>query len=218
MEPKPTNPEPQDEWLTVTEFADQMRVRPVTVRSWITKGQLKATRSGQRKWLIRQSELARMRDGDYRPSGPIALTMERFEERLQSMQDYSQVAIYEWAVAVESSRFAPPDARFATRIRQIAQAASWRAEGVRRDRKGPRFRANPGQDLRGTTISYELRPGGNRPGPRDAWDRFDRIVARLGSALEGDSAKAVAKAFDDLASVLNEIADALDGNDPENRG
>ena len=62
-----TDPEPNphdDPWLTVAEFAQEMRVRPVTVRSWIAKGQLKATRAGQRKWLVRRSELARMLEQD----------------------------------------------------------------------------------------------------------------------------------------------------------
>src|SRR5450755_237854 len=54
-------PNPHDDpWMTVAEFAQEMRVRPVTVRSWIAKGQLKATRAGQRKWLVRRSELARI--------------------------------------------------------------------------------------------------------------------------------------------------------------
>ncbi len=58
---KYTPPDPAaDPWLTVAEFAEATRVRPVTVRSWIAKGQLKATRSGRRKWLIRRSELDRM--------------------------------------------------------------------------------------------------------------------------------------------------------------
>src|SRR5437868_5294395 len=49
-----------DPWLTIAEFAAEMRVRPVNVRSWIAKAQLRATRAGQRKWLVRRSELTRM--------------------------------------------------------------------------------------------------------------------------------------------------------------
>src|SRR5665213_2894882 len=49
-----------DPWMTIAEFAAEMRVRPVTVRAWIAKGQLRATRAGQRKWLVRRSELTRM--------------------------------------------------------------------------------------------------------------------------------------------------------------
>src|ERR1700760_3059908 len=68
-----TDPEPDrgdDPWLTIAEFAAEMRVRPVTVRSWIAKGQLRATRAGQRKWLVRRSELTRMLALDDEPFAP----------------------------------------------------------------------------------------------------------------------------------------------------
>jgi hypothetical protein len=35
----------------------QLRVNPATVRQWVTKGQLKASRAGVRKWIVRRSEL-----------------------------------------------------------------------------------------------------------------------------------------------------------------
>jgi hypothetical protein len=54
------------------------------------------------------------------------------------------------------------------------------------------------------TLSYELRPDGNRPGPREAWERFDRTVARLGSAMEGDLLSAVTGALRDLAAAAAE--------------
>jgi hypothetical protein len=60
------------------------------------------------------------------------------------------------------------------------------------------------------TLSYELRPGGIRPGPKDAWNRFDRVVARLGVAMEGSSASAVAGALTDLASAMNDVAEAIE--------
>ncbi len=142
-----TDPDPDridDPWLTIAEFAAEMRVRPVTVRSWITKGQLRATRGGRRKWLVRYSELTRMLEqgedptavpptsdrsaagrpepGDYPPEvlEQIADSAARVA-REQLDQDYG-FAAYEWEVALEQSRMAPPDARFAARIRQIAEA------------------------------------------------------------------------------------------------
>ncbi len=60
------------------------------------------------------------------------------------------------------------------------------------------------------TLSYELRPGGVRPGPKDAWDRFDRVVARLGTAMQGSSASAVASALGDLATAMNDLANAVE--------
>ena len=49
-----------DPWLTVAEIAEELRVNPATVRLWISKGRLPAKRAGQRKLLIRRSDLDRM--------------------------------------------------------------------------------------------------------------------------------------------------------------
>jgi excisionase family DNA binding protein len=228
-----TEPDPRDDpWLTVAEFAQEMRVRPVTVRAWIAKGQLKATRAGQRKWLVRRSELARMLeqdDGMTAPPPPPALRPAEFlepddrpaemwdrmveqameRERERQERDYAMAA-YEWEIALEQSRMAPPDARFASRIRHIALAASRRAAAIRECMEDPAFVWKPIPDSNGMTLSYELRPGGVRPGPKDAWDRVDRVVTRLGIALEGDSGSAVASALRDLSSAMTGVADAIE--------
>lgn len=225
--------EPADDpWLTIAEFAAEMRVRPVTVRSWIAKGQLRATRAGQRKWLVRRSELTRMLELDDTPSPPpppptrsrvkptdpdasppevLAQTAAAAAaaEREQADQDYA-FAAYEWEIALEQSRMAPPDPRFAHRIRHIAEAASRRAATIRDCMDDPKFVWTPIPGSAGMTLSYELRPGGVRPGPKDAWDRFDRVVARLGSAMEGPSASTVAGALSDLAAAMNDVADAIE--------
>jgi len=49
-----------DPWLTLAEIAAELRVNPATVRLWISRGQLDATRPGRRKLLVRRSELDRM--------------------------------------------------------------------------------------------------------------------------------------------------------------
>ena len=67
-------------------------------------------------------------------------------------------------------------------------------------------------------ISHELRPGGNRPGPPSVWAEFDRAVQRLGIAMEGGLMYNVAWQYRDLAAVMNEIADALLGEDRETKG
>jgi excisionase family DNA binding protein len=217
--------------MTIAEFAEEMRVRPVTVRSWISKGQLRATRGGRRKWLVRRSELTRMLeqgDGSTVVPQPPALSDERpdwddyppevldqmakhaaEDARAQLDQDDAESA-YEWEIALEQSRMAPPDARFASRIRHIAQAAQHRGAVLRECIEDPSFAWSPIPDSRGLTLSYELRPGGNRPGPKDAWDRVDRVVARLAAALEGTSASAAASAFSDLASAMNDVATAIE--------
>jgi excisionase family DNA binding protein len=218
--------------MTIAEFAAEMRVRPVTVRSWIAKGQLRATRAGQRKWLVRRSELTRMLElGDDPSSPPPPPTRPTVEPpdsddyppevlqqtaagaaaaaQEQSDQDYA-FAAYEWEIALEQSRMAPPDPRFAQRIRHIAEAALRRAATIRDCLADPEFVWTPVPGSGGMTLSYELRPGGARPGPKDAWDRFDRVVARLGAAMQGTSASAVAGALSDLAGAMNAVADAIE--------
>ncbi len=228
-EPEPDPPD--DPWMTIAEFADAMRVRPVTVRSWITKGQLRATRAGQRKWLVRHSELGRMLgqagppaavppspvgrverpdSDDYPPEVWEKMAKDAAEfERERLGQDYA-MAGYEWDIALAQSRMAPPDARFAIRIRQIAQAAGGRAAAIRDCLEDSSFVWTPLPDSQALTLSYELRPGGNRPGPKDAWDRVDRTVTRLGKAMEGTLASAVAGAFTDLARAMNDVAEAIE--------
>jgi excisionase family DNA binding protein len=223
---------PDDPWMTVAEFAEAMRMRPVTVRSWITKGQLKATRAGQRKWLVRRSELTRMLEAGDAPSVPLPpvtaledgwqsdatpppesddLAYEQWvERRRERVATDVSVAAYEWEIALEQSRMAPPDARFASRIRHIAEAASARAITIKDCIDEPGFEWKPVSGAAGMTLSYELRPGGNRPGPRDAWDRFDRVVARLGVAMEGPSATAVAGALNALSSAMHDLANSLE--------
>lgn len=223
---------PDDPWMTVAEFAEAMRMRPVTVRSWITKGQLKATRAGQRKWLVRRSELTRMLEAGDTPAvppPPVTASEEGWqsdetpppelddlayeewvERRRQRLATDFSMAAYEWEIALEQSRMAPPDARFASRIRHIAEAASERAITINDSVDEPAFEWRPIPGAAGMTLSYELRPGGNRPGPKDAWDRFDRVVARLGGAMEGSSASAVAGALEDLSSAMRDLADSIE--------
>ena len=51
---------PEDYWLTLAEIAAELRVNPATVRLWIARGRLPATRPGQRKLLVRRSDVDRM--------------------------------------------------------------------------------------------------------------------------------------------------------------
>ena len=231
-----TDREPaEDPWMTIAEFAEELRVRPVTVRSWIGKGKVQATRAGQRKWLLRRSELTRMLRGDGKtnvpspsPSPPAVAEPPRMgtdqtppeilesmahgaeADQRESLEHEYAASSYEWGIALEHSRMAPPDARFPSRIRQIAHAASYHAVALRECMAEERFVWKPVPDSTGMTLSYELRPGGNRPGPEDGWARFDRIVARLGDAMQGPSPGAVARALTDLAGAMTELAEAIE--------
>jgi hypothetical protein len=120
-----------------------------------------------------------------------------------------QMADRRWTAALDASDFAPPDPGFAARIREIADASEQEAAALRlADSTGLGW--NPAPNARRMRLSYELRPGGNRPGPADLWQRFDTAVERLGVAMEGVAVSAVSRAFAQLADVAHELADELE--------
>ncbi len=219
-----------DPWLTLVEIADELRLSPATIRSWIAKGLLDATRSGRRKWLVRRSELDRMlaREGDVhrqratrQPGEP---TLRRWPVDTVSppgsptwtpgdrvdLEDWLGVAQWEWLAAVEQSRMAPPDAWFTGRLRHIADAAVRKAGALALfdDDEPVRWDDEPAADA--PVLSYELRPGGTRPGPSGLWAGFDRRVERLSEAMRIGTAAGQRRALEDLATSLYDIADALD--------
>ena len=63
--------------------------------------------------------------------------------------------------------------------------------------------------LPGGVLSYELRPGANRPGPAELWARFDQAVDELCRAMAEHSVPAEQQALEAVSLVLHEIVDAL---------
>ncbi|MGH2872679.1 MAG: helix-turn-helix domain-containing protein [Solirubrobacteraceae bacterium] len=230
IEPDPVD----DPWLEVTEIAEELRVNPATVRLWIRRGRLKAMRAGQRKLLVRRSELDRMlalidpskappaqprmpeplRPVFSRPlMGQVARARANMDpavigEAIKAMQEAEAV----FDTAVESSDNAPPDAGFPQRIRAVAEASLERGDALSQADLIPGFRWAPVADPDPVIRSHELRPGGNRPGPPVSWKSYDMAVERLSIAVQGNVISLVAHEFREIGWVLNEIADALEQN------
>jgi excisionase family DNA binding protein len=84
---------PEDPWLTIAEIAAELRVNPATVRLWIARGRLPATRPGQRKLLVRRSDVDRMM-GHHgsRSQAPVSLSdrIDALERHVQTL--YAQRA------------------------------------------------------------------------------------------------------------------------------
>jgi hypothetical protein len=202
---------------------------PATIRSWISKGTLRAMRAGQRKWLVRRSELERMLAGadmagpadpaeapDWRAFDTIApphrsphwTNLEAVEH--VSPGGWLGFGESSWRDALRTSAMAPPDRDFIARIRDIADAAARKAaalQSIGNDEPGPWWQRQSG--LPGGFLSYELRPGGNRPGPAKLWARFDGAVDELGRAMAEHSMPAEAQALEKVSLALHEIVDAL---------
>lgn len=120
-----------------------------------------------------------------------------------------RVADQRWKAALEDSDFAPPDPGFPRRVRGIADASEQEAAVLRlADSVGMGWQSAPGAAT--MRLSYELRPGGNRPGPPELWQRFDTAVRTLGEAMEGVATSAVARAFGELSAIARELASELD--------
>lgn len=224
----------EDPWLTLAEIAEELRMSPATIRSWISKGTLRAMRAGQRKWLVRRSELDRMLRGeDFEdappppPDPPVPgwrRPQRRFPDTITSpsagpgqpkeedidAEDWLAVAQWEWLSALRQSEMAPPDAWFPGRLQAIAEAAARKAAALALFPADEVVRWDDEPDAFGLTLSYELRPGGNRPGQPELWVEFDSAVDRLGLAMQAGQAGLLRRSLEQLSVTLHDIADSLD--------
>jgi hypothetical protein len=113
-----------------------------------------------------------------------------------------------WASALEAHQLAPPDAGFAARLAGLAAAAAEQARIY--NAAAPDYEWSPhsaGQP------PHELRPDSGRRGPHGLWQDFDAAVKRLGAATEGRDMLAVARAYDDVAAIAAQLAQAIERED-----
>jgi excisionase family DNA binding protein len=227
-----------DPWLTPTEIAKEIRVNAATIRLWISKGLLPATRAGQRKLLVRRSEVIRLlaekssagavnpyrRSQHPRYAGTaepgVAIrggwstsrmfAREGDPEELLAAAQALQEADRLWDAAQAASDNPPPDPGFRVRVRAFAQACEQQARSLEAAADVPGLVWTPEPDAREMVLSYELRPTATRPGPAALWQRFDSAVKLLGRAKEGVTMSLVAAGYAEVAVVMHEIADALE--------
>jgi hypothetical protein len=114
----------------------------------------------------------------------------------------------DWAEAMRAHKLAPPDAGFASRLRQLSEAAATeQVAWEHANAAGLLWRPVPGAET--AEPPYELRPGTGRRGPADRWARFDQAVATLNAAITGSDAAAVADAFGEMSEAAGTLADAV---------
>jgi hypothetical protein len=132
-------------------------------------------------------------------------------QRAQVMQAVRQASTV-WAAAMRAHKMAPPDLGFAGRLRALAEAAASEQVALEHAHAaGLLWRPVPGAES--AEPPYELRPGTGRRGPAPLWERFDVAVGVLNRAITGSSAAEVADAFGEMASVTQELADAVTRED-----
>ena len=228
------NAGPQDDpWLTLGEIAEELRVNPATVRLWVSKGQLEATRAGMRKWIVRRSEVDRMLA--CRPSAPknSACTRADAASRLLRISRAGgpdragaprrhRTAAREaaWQLVELSSREVEgggqgqqsraASAGYPDRLRAIADGLEHSASTI-----FPRRRERPtrwaGRGWLGRGLSCRTRSGraGTALRAKGLWDRFDEAFTVLIAAGEGTDTRAVAQAHRDAGDALLEVANQL---------
>ena len=213
-----------DPWLTLAEIADELRVNPATVRQWVTKGQLKASRAGVRKWIVRRSELERMLAATNPPAEVgAAIEEHRTEPRSPRPESpatdaNSAIALYQIAgnafeTAFAASAYPPPSPGYLERTRRFADSCEHMGSTMANASKvaGVQWLGRSG--FRVDSFPYELRPGGNRPGDDELWRDCDAAMERLAMAASGTDLVAVAQAFRDVGEALLDVADELEQDD-----
>jgi excisionase family DNA binding protein len=223
--------------MTLVEIASELRVNPATVRLWVSKGRLQASRAGVRKWIVRRSELERMLAATNPPAdvlddsarrastasgGPGAVEADEEASPAESQGTtgaQSAIALLQLASdsfddAIGASRYAPPSPGYLERMRRLVDASEHMASTLLNASNTAGIRWRPRSDSLVDSFPYELQPGGNRPGPAALWKEFDASVERLSIAITGTDMAAVANGFRDLGEALLGVADELErGND-----
>lgn len=113
-----------------------------------------------------------------------------------------------WAEAMRAHMMAPPDAGFAQRLQNLADAAT--IEQVTWEKAhaaGLIWRPVPGAE--NIAPPYELRPGTGRRGPTEQWERFDLAVAQLNKAITQPNASIVAAGFAEVADATAALSEAV---------
>src|SRR5664279_1757302 len=128
----------------------------------------------------------------------------------QILTDFKQ-GIASWAGAVQAHKLAPPDENFADRLTALGKGASEAAQ-VCRAADAAGFEWPPARKA-DSEPPYELRPGTGRRGPQELWQRFDQAITRLGTMAAGQDMLEVARAYEELAEVAGELAQAVKAED-----
>ena len=227
-----------DQLLSLQQIADSMSLSLATVRVWVHDKRLPAEKIRHR-WMVRRGDLERFladspnlghpksAAGKAAVAAVDAVPEDWSEQPEEAMTDLAKMRLAPWGTpgtrallpptqAVDRVREADVSwkaalgglASYPARVRALAEAAEEQSRALMLAHlANVRWKPRPGASK--LSFPYEVRPGSGRPGPAATWRQFDNAVKQLGLALEGDSMKQLAEAFERLASVAGELADAV---------
>jgi excisionase family DNA binding protein len=215
-----------DPWLTLAEIAEELRVNPATVRQWVSRGQLKASRAGVRKWIVRRSDLDRMLaatnvagDATHPAPEPESTSVEdRGGARAPATDAQAAIALLQiandsFANAIEASAFVLPALGYVDRVRRLADSCEHMASTLLNAASLAGVRWSPRTDFGLELFPYEVRAGGNRPGGDELWSGVDAALDRLVIAVTGTEVSAVAHSFRGVGDTLLAVAAELERDD-----
>jgi hypothetical protein len=100
-----------------------------------------------------------------------------------------------------------PDAAFSRRLKKFADACESQQIACRYATRGdPGWEPTPDAT---PPAPPELGPDSGRCGAKEPWKRFDLAREALNTALQGSSLPAIARALDELATILRELSVAV---------
>ena len=129
---------------------------------------------------------------------------------LEKAIDRLRLAEADWTLALDAHLYAEPNPDFADRLRAMADASE-KQQAAFEYAAGERLAWDPlPPEPEGRPAPYELSPDSGRVGPPELWERFDRAFQAWARSLEGTSISEIARRFGELATVLRELAAAVD--------
>jgi len=237
---------PDDQLLSLQQIADSMSLSLATVRVWVHDKRLPAEKLRHR-WMVRRGDLERFladnpnlghpksAAGKAAVAAVDAVPEDWSEQPEEAMTDLAKVRIAPWETPVTRALLPPSQAidqvreadvqwkaalgglaSYPARLRTLAEAAEEQSRALTLAHlANVHWKPRPGASK--LSFPYEVQPGSGRPGAPSTWRQFDDAVKQLGLALEGDSMKQLADAFERLASVASELSDALADEEPPGR-
>jgi excisionase family DNA binding protein len=229
---------PDDQLLSLQQIADSMSLSLATVRVWVHDKRLPAEKVRHR-WMVRRGDLERFladnpnlghpksAAGKAAVAAVDAVPEDWSEQPEEAMTDLAKMRLAPWETGVSRALLPPGQAvdrvreadvgwkaalgglaSYPARLRALAEAAEEQSRALMLAHlANVQWKPRPGASK--LTFPYEVRSGSARPGPPATWRRFDGAVKQLGLALEGDSMKQLAEAFERLASVAGELSGVL---------
>jgi excisionase family DNA binding protein len=229
---------PDDQLLSLQQIADSMSLSLATVRVWVHDKRLPAEKIRHR-WMVRRGDLERFladnpnlghpksAAGKAAVAAVDAVPGDWSKQPEEAMTDLARMRLAPWETPVGRALVPPSQAidhvreadaqwkaalgglaSYPARLRALAEAAEEQSRALTlADLANVPWRPRPGASK--LSFPYEVQPGSRRPGSPSSWRRFDDAVKQLGVALEGDSMKELAQAFDQLSAIAAELADSL---------